>query len=199
MTTSKVTYREFGRLTPAHQPVVPVDVPSNSATIDMPRRIDRSRTSVRLRERVRSRTGHIDVLLFRVGRELFALELIEVEEALDLPELNALPEMVHGMLGIFSLRSALLPAYAPTELLGVIADAPATALVLRGRERRVALAVDDVEDVATVSLAELRNPPVAEGDGLVLGVFRHGTKLVAMLEAETLLASCRSEALTENA
>ena len=191
MTTSKVTYSEFGRLTPVA--AVPLIAPAE------PRPIQRPRTPTRLRERVKTRAGHVDLLLFRIGRELFAMELVEVEEALDLPELKPLPEMIHGMLGVFSLRNALLTAYAPTELIGVRADAPATALVLRGRERRLALVVDDVEDVATVALAELRDAPTAETDGLMLGVFRHGAELVALLDAETLLAACRADGLTENA
>lgn len=196
MTTSKITYREFGRLTPVHQPAIPADARTVAAE---PRLIERPRVPTRLRDRVRTRTGHVDLLLFRIGRELFALELVEAEEALDLPELNPLPEMMRGMLGVFTLRDALLPAYAPTVLLGVSADAPTTALVLRGRDRRVAIAVDDVEDVATVSLEEMRDAPVAETDGLMLGVFRHGAQLVALLDADALLAACRAEGLTENA
>lgn len=197
MTTSKVTFREFGRLTPVHphgvvSPVMP-PIPAE------PRPIERPRVPMRLRERVKTRNGHVDLLLFRVGAELFALELIEVEEALDLPELNPLPEMEHGMVGVFSLRETLLPAYAPDEVIGVQPESLSTVLVLRGRDRRLALAVDDVEDVATVALSELRDAPVAEGDGLMLGVFRHGARLVALLDADTLLSACRSEGLTENA
>ena len=153
---------------------------------------------LRFRERVKARAGIADVLLFRIGDELFALDLVELEEALDLPELKPVPEMSAGMLGVFSLRGALLATYAPHVLLGIGSEPPTTALVLRGRDRRVALAVQDVEDVTTFALEEVLEPPAAEIDGMLLGVFHHGDRLVGLLDADTLIAACRMDGTLEN-
>lgn len=153
---------------------------------------------LRFRERVKARAGIADVLLFRIGDELFALDLVELEEALDLPELKPVPEMSAGMLGVFSLRGSLLATYAPHVLLGIASAPPSTALVLRGRERRVALAVQDVEDVATFALEDVLEPPAAEIDGMLLGVFHHEKRLVGLLDADTLIAACRMDGTLEN-
>ena len=59
------------------------------------------------RERVRRRAGIAQLLVFRIARELFAVELITTEEALDMPTLHRLPEMPPSMLGVFTLRGAL--------------------------------------------------------------------------------------------
>src|SRR5690349_5491811 len=81
------------------------------------------------RERVRLRMGLAHLLVFRVGRELFGVELITVEEALDMPPLHRLPEMPESMLGVFTLRGALVSVFAPHATLGVPCQNPTTAVV----------------------------------------------------------------------
>jgi purine-binding chemotaxis protein CheW len=197
MTTPKVHSREFGSLTPVRGSTIVAPASAESPHVVVAG--EGVHASRRLRERVRMRTGVADVLLFRVANEMFALELVESEEALDLPALNPLPEAGASMLGVFSIRDTLVSAYSAGVVLGLGASSPGTALVLRGRERKLALAVDDVEDVATIVLDELRDPPVVEADGLLLGVFRHNGHLVALLDADTLLAACRADGAMENA
>lgn len=145
-------------------------------------------------DRVRSRTGKADLLVFRVGTELFAAVLTAIEEALELPRLSHLPEMPPSMLGVISLRGRMLPAYSPARHLGVaLAREDAAALVLRAGDRRVALAVDDVDDVLTVDLAALRPPPIVAGeerDAVLLGVADRGGVLVAVLDADALVTAC---------
>ena len=198
MTTPKV-HREFGKLTPALGATIVSPSPSSNRTATVKDASSEVAASHRLRDRVRVRAGLADLLLFRVGNEMFALELVETEEALDLPELNPLPEAKPGMLGVFSIRDTLIGAYDAGVLLGVVASVRSTALVMRGRERRLAIVVDDVEDVATILLDDLADPPVVEADGLMLGVFRYNGRLVALLDADTLLAFCRADGATENA
>jgi purine-binding chemotaxis protein CheW len=145
-------------------------------------------------DRVRSRTGKADLLVFRVGTELFAAALTAIEEALELPRLSHLPEMPPSMLGVISLRGRMLPAYSPARHLGVaLAREDAAALVLRAGDRRVALAVDDVDDVLTVDLNGLRPPPTVAGeerDAVLLGVADRGGVLVAVLDADALVTAC---------
>ena len=145
-------------------------------------------------DRVRSRTGTADLLVFRVGTELFGAVLTAIEEALELPRLSHLPGMPPSMLGVISLRGRMLPAYSPARHLGVaLARKDAAALVLRAGDRRVALAVDDVDDVLTVDLAGLRPPPIVGGeerDAVLLGVADRGGVLVAVLDADALVTAC---------
>lgn len=195
-TTTRTAIREKGRPTPLRPLGIISPVAERARAFQ-----EDGRTSdalLRFRERVKARAGLADLLLFSIGGELYALELVELEEALDLLPLHPVPEMRAGMLGVFSLRGTLIPTYAPDVILGVPSDTRRTALVMRGRERRIALAVEDVEDVATVPLRELRDPPSAEIDGLVLGVFHNGRRLVSLLDADTLLTACRTDGSLEN-
>jgi len=145
-----------------------------------------------LRERVKDRTGVADLLMFRIGHELFATDLGTVEEAVELPEIHHLPEMPAAMLGAFNLRGRLTPIYSPAQVIGVpLRGAAAAALLVRANGRRMGLAVDDVEDVLQVDLATIREAPgIDDTDGILLGVAHHGQNLVAIIDAEALVAAC---------
>ena len=145
-----------------------------------------------LRERVKDRTGVADLLMFRIGHELFATDLGAVEEAVELPEIHHLPEMPAAMLGAFNLRGRLTPIYSPAHVIGVpLRGAAAAALLVRANGRRMGLAVDDVEDVLQVNLATIREAPgIDDADGILLGVAHHGPDLVAIIDADALVAAC---------
>ena len=157
--------------------------------------------AIPFRERVRARAGRAELLLFRIGRELFATALSAVEEAVELTEIRPIPEMSREMLGVFDLRGRMIPIYTPGITLGVpLAESPRAALVVRSGDRRMALAVDDVEDVLDADLATVRPAPgIDDGDGVLLGVVRQGRSLVAVLDGEALVNACLSDRVPETA
>lgn len=145
-------------------------------------------SALSFRERVRLRMGMAHLLVFRVGRELFGVELITVEEALDMPALHPLPEMTQSMLGVFTLRGALVSVFAPEASLGIACRNPTTVVVFCGGDRRVALATDDVDDVMVVDLRGVREAPGARtADGALLGIVHRQSDLIALLDSETLI------------
>lgn len=150
----------------------------------------RELTALPFRERVRLRMGIAHLLVFRVGRELFGVELITVEEALDMPALHRLPEMPESMLGVFTLRGALVSVFAPRASLRVSCENPTTTVVFCGGDRRVALATDDVDDVMVVDLRTVRDAPgVRAADGALLGIVHRNSELIALLDSETLIGA----------
>lgn len=153
------------------------------------------REALSFRERVQERLGVAQLLVFRVATELFAVELVTAEEALDMPTLHRLPEMPATMLGVFTLRGALVSVFAPHVMLGIACREAKTAVVFCGGERRIAIATDDVDDVVTVDLRTVRDAPGAHAkDGALLGVVHRGTDLIALLDAEMLIAAHRPAA-----
>ena len=137
-----------------------------------------------------------DFLLFRVGREFFATELRAVEEAVDLTAVDAIQQLTgtdSPVRSIFTLRGSLVPLFSPAQALGVTPGEAAMALVVRDGRGPIAIAADDVEDVLTLTEGELR--PVPAGDardaGVLRGVVRRGTTLVAVVDLGALIAACR--------
>ena len=154
------------------------------------------------RERVRRRTGIAQLLVFRIARELFAVELITAEEALDMPEVHRLPEMPPSMIGVFTLRGSLVSVFEPQAALGIRGEQHATAVVFCGGERRIAIAADDVDDVITVDLQTVRDAPgTRTKDEALLGIVHRDSDLIALLDANALIAAHRpaTAAVTEPA
>ncbi|MFL5618643.1 MAG: chemotaxis protein CheW [Gemmatimonadaceae bacterium] len=151
-----------------------------------------------LRERARSHAGLVELLMFRVGNERFAVELLCVEEAIDLVEPHHVPEMPPAMLGVITVRDTLTPVFSPDDALGVAAVSKGAALIFRSNRGRFALAIDDVDDVTTLDLTQLRDAPGIDGsDSLVLGVARNGSGIVALVDAEALIAACQATPIPE--
>jgi chemotaxis signal transduction protein len=147
---------------------------------------------VPLRERVESRTGHAELLVFRVGSELFATELRAVEEAVEGVDVQTIPDTPPAMLGIFALRDRTLPMYVLARVLEVPgSEGGQMTLVLRPAGQRIALAIDAVDDVFEAPLDAVRPAPAhADGDAMVLGVVWRGTELITLLDAELVVAAC---------
>ena len=182
----------------------PVAIPQpTTMTPPMSPAFDEADTVVRrpLREAIAAREGRSDTLVFRVGSERFAIDLAAVEEAIELPSVHHLPEMPDHLLGVFELRGRLVPVYSPQRVLRVaLAQEAAAVLVLRAGEKRLGLAVDDVDDVLIIDSAAVRRAPIPENeDNVLLGVIRRGTDLLALVDAESLAQACLADQLPEAA
>lgn len=147
---------------------------------------------------LRSRAQIEELLMFRVGEERFAVELLAVEEVIDLPVIHHVPEMPPAMLGVVTVRGFLTPVYSPHTALGVPLVVKEAVLIFRRGRARVGILIDDVEDAVSLDLGELRSAPSEhEIDNVVLGVVRHAGVLVAIVDANALIAACQAAAFLE--
>jgi purine-binding chemotaxis protein CheW len=134
------------------------------------------------------------LLVFRVGAERFAVELAAVQEVIEPPALQPVPDAPPALLGITSVRGAMVPVYDLGPVLRAGGGAMGGALLFARDGRTVALAIDDVYDALLVEERELRPAPGAEGaDELLLGLVRRGPDLIAVLDADALLAAVRMD------
>jgi purine-binding chemotaxis protein CheW len=141
----------------------------------------------------------VEHLVFRVGRELFAVPLDAVEEALDIDRVQRIPEMSSTMLGVLTLRGTTVPLYAPSIPLGVSDSDQRAALIFVRARGAVALAVDDVDDVLVIAGDDVQRSPLDFTDGVLVGVARRGADLIGVLDADALIAACRAEPVLETA
>jgi purine-binding chemotaxis protein CheW len=132
------------------------------------------------------------MLLFTVGGELFAIALGACEEVLEWPGAERVSGMPPSALGVFALRGQLMSLYSPERALGVKrSDEDGVALIIHALGKRIALALDDVDEVIAVDSDNLKRPsPRDAADGLLLGITRHRDELVAVGDVEALAAAC---------
>ncbi len=141
-----------------------------------------------------------EVLIFRIGLERFAVDLLAVEEVIDLPVIHFVPEMPLAMVGVVHVRDSLTPVFTPNAALGLPAAPSEAVLIFRRAVGRVGVLIDDVEDAVTIDLRELRRAPESGADdNVVLGVIRHDGNLFAIVDADALIAACQAAALLETA
>lgn len=134
------------------------------------------------------RDGIARLLVFHLGAERFAVALEAVDEVIDAPDVQPLPDASPDIRGIATLHGGLVTVYDPRGLLNTGAGVDGAALLFRRDGRRVALAVDDVSDVLLVNDDELLGVPGGNGsDTLLVGVIRRGDELIAVLNANALL------------
>ena len=134
------------------------------------------------------RDGIARLLVFQLGAERFAVALEAVDEVIDAPAVQPLPDASPDIRGIATLPGGLVTVYDPRRLLNTGAGIDGAALLFRRDDRRVALAVDEVCDALVVNEHELLGVPGGNGsDTMLIGVIRRGNELIAVLSANALL------------
>ena len=140
-------------------------------------------------------------LVARVDGERFAFPIGEIEEALDEPRVASVPLAPPGLLGQLPYRDRMIRAFDAAWVLGLSRVRPAagagTALVFRAGDERLALVVDDVEDLVAVAREDVRPVPAgADGEGVLRGVVVgdvHGG-LVSLVSVDALLERAKAPA-----
>jgi purine-binding chemotaxis protein CheW len=140
------------------------------------------------------RDGPARLLVFRVGAERFGVELQAVDEVIDAPVVQSIPDAPATVLGVATIRGELITVYDPRPLLrvqGRLDEAGDGAALLFARDdRRVGLAIDDVYDAIRIEDGELLKAPgggAAASDGILVGLIRRAGNLIGILDANALL------------
>lgn len=107
-------------------------------------------------------------LTFRLGSELFGLDILKVREIRGWETVRALPDMPAGVKGVLDLRGTAVPIvdvrvrfgnphpeYEKTTVVIIV-----TVRTGEGDAELIGMVVDAVSDVLEVSDAELRPPPM---------------------------------------
>jgi purine-binding chemotaxis protein CheW len=134
-------------------------------------------------------------LVFGIGAERFAVPLMAVDEVIETPAMQRIPDAPPSVLGVAPIRGALVTFYDPRPLLnveGASTASDAALLFVRSNggdgERRVGLTIDLLYDTIVIEAEEVRSAPGADAsDRVLVGVVRRGSELIAILDANALL------------
>lgn len=133
---------------------------------------------------------------FTVGDELFAIDIMRIQEIVRPLPVTPVPKSPFGMLGVVDLRGQVLPVFELRRRFDMAAagETPATAryLIVAVDGRRLGLAVDAVHDVIDVSRRDLRvGPGVLAGDAsrYFVGLCPVEDRLALLLNLHRLLSS----------
>lgn len=144
-----------------------------------------------LRERLV--TGEpLQLVALRLAGELYACDVMAVEEVVTGERIHRLPDMPVEVLGVLSLRGSLIPVVDLASRLGLkpITVAVPSILVLRTGSVRIGVAAEDVSEVLAVEPAQVRAAPGSARDRetYILGVARMGDVILSLIDPVEILA-----------
>ena len=137
----------------------------------------------------------IKLLCFRLGEQVFAVDIMGIREILRNFKVTPVPEAPSHVAGLTSLRGRILPAIDLGRL-GLTAQRPdppgdSKLLVVEVSGQMLGLLVDQVLDVASVPVDELRPVSVSSRSALTVAAFRGdseggGSNLILLLRLTNL-------------
>ena len=142
-------------------------------------------------------------VVFRLGKEGYALEVMRVQEVLDMQSLTEVPGGPKYLLGVINLRGHVVPVYDLRMPFGMQKVAQPTqipsVLIVEtdlGNDNQVTgLVVDRVSDVLEFSPEEVQPPPqlgLGKATPFVRGLIRHQDGFLLVLDVDRVLSTLGS-------
>ena len=142
-------------------------------------------------------------VIFRLGKEGYALEVMRVQEVLDMQSLTEVPGGPKYLLGVINLRGHVVPVYDLRMPFGLTKVAQPTqipsVLIVEtdlGNDNQVTgLVVDRVSDVLEFSPEEVQPPPqlgLGKATPFVRGLIRHQDGFLLVLDVDRVLSTLGS-------
>ena len=135
----------------------------------------------------------IQVACFRLGEDIYAIDIMRIKEIIRPQKLAVLPKAPVFMEGVLNLRGAVIPVVDLRKRFDMPAreiDRDRRLLIVALAGRTLGIAVDEVTEVITVPVANIKPPPqVSQGVGAeyLVGVCLVQDDLVMLLGPDRLL------------
>ena len=150
-----------------------------------------------------ARAGH-QIVTFRLGDDLFAADINDVERVLRYAEPTPVPNVPEWVQGVIEYRSRVVPVIdlrLRFELPEVATNGATRLMVLSSNGDWIAAIVDAVLEVVSIGNAPLAPPPPLF-DGMaadfIKGILRRGDRLIIVLDVTRLLATRERLAFDRN-
>ncbi len=147
-------------------------------------------------------TGSWKACLVRLGGELFAIDLRQVQEVFELDAITPVPGMPASLVGVANVRGTVVPLADLRVSLGASPSiTPRYAVVVRHDAHHIGLLIDEVPEIRWM-LPEDRLDPSGtmgiEARALLSGLIRVENRVGGMLEIPALVASVEAGMETNN-
>lgn len=138
---------------------------------------------------------HIQLACFSLGGKLFAVDIMRIREILVPQNLSPMPSVSDLLEGVINLRGSVIPVMNLRKRFGmpVVDDASVGKLLIVSLARQsLALVVDDVMEVISVPVSDIK-PPIQAAPGVgmefILGVCLSNNRVFMILDIDSLLCT----------
>lgn len=146
-----------------------------------------------LYERKEFKEKMLPLIIFRLSREWYGVEMTQVKEILKRSKITYLPSSPEYIVGIINLRGNILSVTDLKEIFGLPSDEPTedTRIIAIGSGfLETGLLVDEVVDSIEVPVSKIESTPHSlpgERGKYLKGLFKWENKLVALISIERVL------------
>jgi purine-binding chemotaxis protein CheW len=160
---------------------------------------------------VAAKTGSHDrpgkFLTFRIGSELYGIEILKVQEIIGKMKVTSVPQTAAYVCGVINLRGKVISVIDMRKRfdLDLIVDSERNCIIvvniaMQGVTTTVGLLVDEVAEVLNLSGDQIEPTPTI-GSGIdthfIFGIGKVGDQVLLLLEVDDLLDQYEVEALEE--
>jgi len=136
----------------------------------------------------------LQLVSFTVGEELFAVDILSVQEINRMLELTKVPQSPEGIEGVINLRGRIIPVLDLRVQFGISAssqDEHTRIIVVEVQGNTIGFIVDSVHEVLRISRSVIEPPPqmgTSIDSSYVSGVAKLDEDLLILLDLEHLLS-----------
>ncbi|NEZ45850.1 purine-binding chemotaxis protein CheW [Clostridium niameyense] len=137
----------------------------------------------------------IKVLIFKIGEEYYAADIMEVERILGYEEPTVLPDAPTFVEGVINYQGKILPVISISKKFNIPEEerkSDAKIIVAKENENKIGVIVDVVSEVKDVNLDKVEEPPE-----IVAGISKRYIKGLIKIEEKIIIFLNLSTILTE--
>lgn len=137
----------------------------------------------------------IKVLIFKIGEEYYAADIMEVERILGYEEPTVLPDAPIFVEGVINYQGKILPVISLSKKFNIPEQerkSDAKIIVAKENENKIGVIVDVVSEVKDVNLDKVEEPPE-----IVAGISKRYIKGLIKIEEKIIIFLNLSTILTE--
>ncbi len=139
-----------------------------------------------------SETTSQQLVVFSLGSEEYALPIGSVHEIIRFTEPRSVASDAAWIRGVIGLRGKIIPIFDLASRLQLDGSEPGKIVIVESSTGQVGVMVDEVEEVLTVSTAQLEDVPTASSEAIE-AIAKIDDRLVILLNPEGLFARRASD------
>jgi len=142
-----------------------------------------------------------EVLVFVIGKEEYAVDILKVQEIRGYEKVTPIPSAPAYLKGVVNLRGVIVPVIdmrVKFNMPDPRYDSFTVVVILKLANRVVGIVVDGVSDVVQLAVSDVKEAPRLGGavDGAFLtGVATQGDRMILLLDIEKFLSSVELDLL----
>ena len=132
--------------------------------------------------------NHQQLVVFTLGAEHYALPIQAVNEIIRYAEPRSVASRTDWVRGVISLRGRIVPVYDVAARLGIASELTEQSkiVIVEAGAETAGVIVDTVEEVLTVSQAQIEEAPGADST-MIEAIVRIDERLIVLLTLRTIL------------